>query len=126
MRKTIQRQMLLEAVAALNHPTASEVYAFIREQYPNISMGTVYRNLNLLAQKGELRILHIPDSPERFDLLTTQHYHMRCKKCGEIINIDTDYLAEIDEKISRATGVRIDHHQIFFLGVCKNCRKDSI
>ena len=70
-----------------DHPTADALYTSIREQFPNISLGTVYRNLNLLVDLGEIRKLSCGDGTDHFDYDTSPHYHFVCKECGKIMDI---------------------------------------
>lgn len=121
-RHSIQKQMILEALRKLDHPTAQEVLEEVRKQYPHISMGTVYRNLNILSDTGVLKKLSSYDSPERFDIQLHPHYHMKCTRCGRIINIDEDYMEEVDRKIEQSTGFSIESHSIFFKGICPSCK----
>ena len=70
------------------HVTANEVYEFIKEAYPTIGKGTVYRNLDMLIEEGVLRKVEVPDGPSRFDFTLEKHYHVRCVKCGEVSDVD--------------------------------------
>ncbi|MFR5732276.1 MAG: transcriptional repressor [Clostridium sp.] len=67
-----------------DHPTADAVYASIREEFPNISLGTVYRNLNLLVELGEAQKLAFGDGKDHFDADTSLHYHFVCRSCGAV------------------------------------------
>lgn len=122
-RYSIQKQMVLDALQVLDHPTARDVVAEIKKTYPHISLGTVYRNLNLLVEDGIVRRLIFPDSPERFDIQTYDHYHLRCINCGTIVNIDGAYCDDIDARIASKTGLVIESHAIFFSGLCLTCQQ---
>ena len=74
------------------HVTANEVYEFIKEAYPAIGKGTVYRNLDILVEEGALRKVEVPNGPNRFDFTLKNHYHVRCIKCGEIFDVDMDQI----------------------------------
>ncbi len=88
-RNTIQRQLVISAVRSLsNHPTAEEVYNRIVLDYPDISKGTVYRNLNSLVDSGLLRRVSVPSSADRYDHMLTKHYHVQCMKCHRFMNVD--------------------------------------
>ena len=85
MRNTIQRSIVLSAVRALKtHPTAEEIYREINAAHPNISRGTVYRNLNVLAEQGTILRVLIPDAADRFDFNTVGHYHFRCREWDRV------------------------------------------
>ena len=106
-----------------SHPTADDVYAHMRQQFPNVSLGTVYRNLNLLAECGEIRKLSFTNGPDHFDYVTAPHYHFICKCCGRIYDMPEDVSKVIFEAASeKAPGV-IDSHELVFYGVCNECLK---
>lgn len=122
-RHTIQRQLTLDTVQALmDHPTADEVYENIRLKYPDISKGTVYRNLKDLAETEQIRKISLPNEADKFDHISKPHYHMRCPKCGELVDINMEYMKELDEKIMQLTGLELEGHEIFFKGICLNCK----
>lgn len=73
-----------------DHPTADAVYMSIREEFPNISLGTVYRNLNLLVDLGEIQKLTCGNGPDRFDADTSPHYHFVCRHCGAVSDLKMD------------------------------------
>ena len=90
--KTLKYSRQRESIKAClmgrkDHPTADALYTSIREQFPNISLGTVYRNLNLLVELGEIRKLSCGDGTDHFDYDTSPHYHYVCKKCGKIVDL---------------------------------------
>ena len=82
------------------HVAANEVYEFIKEAYPTIGKGTVYRNLDILVEEGALRKVEVPDGPNRFDFTLKNHYHVRCVKCSEIFDADMDEITEFAGKNS--------------------------
>jgi len=126
-RYSAQKMMIENALKELDHPTATEVYEYIRESYPNISLGTVYRNLGLMAEAGE--ILRIPsgDAPDRFDINIHEHLHVTCTKCGQVFDAQCDkledFLRKIDKFLEESTGVHIEDRTMLFQGVCSHCRK---
>ena len=107
-----------------DHPTADQVYLSIREEYPNISLGTVYRNLNLLVELGEIRKLSFGYGPDRFDADMTAHYHFVCKECGSIEDLSLEAFSHLNEKAQQHCNGHIDGHLIYFYGICKNCLKN--
>jgi len=121
-RNTVQRQIIFEAVKKLHtHPTVEEVYAQIHKNHPTISKATVYRNLRLLAERGAIGQVSLPDDVDRFDERTDQHYHFRCKICGELFDVDVEYLAGINETVRQKYGFQVDEHDVVFRGTCKKC-----
>lgn len=124
-RNTIQRQLVIAAVRFLaDHPTAEEVYDRITMEYPDISKGTVYRNLNSLVESGLLGKVSVPSGTDRFDHILARHYHIKCTKCGKFSNVDNfDYFQDLDDKVAAVTGYKMEHHDIVFNGLCPECQK---
>ncbi|MFY9175803.1 MAG: transcriptional repressor [Caldicoprobacterales bacterium] len=126
-RYSAQKMMIENALKELDHPTATEVYEYVRESYPNISLGTVYRNLGIMAEAGE--ILRIPSgqAPDRFDINIHEHLHVLCAECGQVFDAEghqlEDLLGKIDKLLEESTGVHIEDRSMLFQGVCSQCRK---
>ncbi len=119
-----QRKLIYDAVKEnYTHPTADAIYNELKERLPSLSLGTVYRNLNQLAESGVILRLHLGEGADHYDCQTVDHYHMRCTNCGELIDIMVPHFSEIDERIERLTGNRISGHQIVFEGVCERCQR---
>ena len=106
-----------------DHPTADMVYTAIREVYPNISLGTVYRNLNLLAELGEIVKITTPEGADRFDGCTHPHYHVLCMKCGSLTNLEIEGGMPFDDMAKKHFGGIIESHEAMFFGVCEKCIK---
>ena len=122
-RNTIQRALVLKAVQSLhNHPTSADVYEVVRERHPNISRATVYRNLGVLANRGEVLRVEVPNGADRYDFLNKPHYHAKCRVCGGVFDIDMPYQHDIASYVSDAHGFAIEHHEIIFDGVCAECQ----
>ncbi len=121
-RNTIQGQLVLNAVRQLgNHPTADDVYNYVVQMHPNISKGTVYRNLNSLAEDGILVKISVPDAADRFDHTLEKHYHIKCMNCKEFVDVNLDYMQELDDKVAESTKYKILSHDVVFKGICHNC-----
>lgn len=109
-----------------DHPTADVVYTNVREQFPNISLGTVYRNLTLLADLGEIARLHVGDGVDHFDGDTSPHYHFVCTCCGSVIDLDAPALKALDAlEGTDMDGHRIERHIAYFYGTCRDCCSTS-
>lgn len=122
-RNTIQRTFVLEAVNKLRcHATADEIYSEIVREHPTISRATVYRNLNLLAEMGEIRRLEIPGSADRFDHIPERHCHVKCEKCGRLFDVDMDFVSGLESGIRDAHGFDFTGYDILFHGVCPGCK----
>ena len=109
-----------------DHPTAEVVYENVRMVYPKISLGTVYRNLTLLSETGEILRLRLGDGVDHFDADTSDHYHVLCNGCGCVEDLDMKgKKLSIDTSILPYDGT-ITGHIIYFKGICKNCnQKDA-
>lgn len=106
-----------------DHPTADTVYMHIREEYPNISLGTVYRNLSLLTQLGEIQKITAGDGADRFDGNPKPHYHFICTECQCVLDMELDEMNNINEIAARNFDGSIAGHLLNFYGICGNCKK---
>lgn len=122
-RNTVQRALVLEAVRSLhNHPTSADVYEAVRRKHPSISRATVYRNLGVLADRGEVLRVEVPNGADRYDHLNQPHYHAKCRLCGRVFDIDMPYRDDLVDGVDDAHGFSIEGHQLVFTGVCADCR----
>ena len=124
-RMTPQRRVILEALRKSgNHPSADRVYELVREKLPHVSMGTVYRNLETLAEAGMIQRLELGPGPRHYDAGIKEHYHIRCLQCGNI----EDTLVELPSGLDRAarikTGFQVVGHELEFVGYCPGCAKN--
>ena len=108
-----------------DHPTADTLYMSIREEVPNISLGTVYRNLNLLVDMGEIRKLSCGNGPDRFDADIRPHYHFVCRECGEVEDLTMETSEHINELAQQFCGGHVESHITYFYGVCEHCLKKT-
>jgi Fur family peroxide stress response transcriptional regulator len=117
-----QREAIKNYLMQTNeHPTADTVYRYIRNEYPNISLGTVYRNLNLLAQQGEILKIDCQDGCDHFDGNVKPHNHFLCTRCGRVLDLDMESIDYINEIAGANFAGKIEGHEMFFYGVCPNC-----
>ncbi len=124
MRLTTQRQIILEELGKVtSHPTANEVYDMVRKRLPRIGLGTVYRNLELMAESGIILKLEVGGTQKRFDATVTPHYHIRCSSCGKVDDIDLEVQQEINEAAAKTCNYKILGHHIEFSGICSECLK---
>ena len=121
-RMTRQRALILEALRNVtSHPTADEIYGMVREKMPRISLGTVYRNLDLLTSSGEIMCLDRAGAQKHFDGNPNPHYHVRCKRCGSIGDVHTAPALPSFSGID-ASGFTIENMEVEFTGLCDSCR----
>ena len=125
-RNTIQKDLVRNAVYEMKrHVTANEVYEFIKESYPTIGKGTVYRNLDILVEEGALRKVEVSEGPNRFDFTLKNHYHVRCVKCGEVSDVDMDEIPDLMKKIHDTHGIEFLDYDISCKGICQKCRGEA-
>lgn len=123
-RMTRQKKLILEILRSTkSHPTADWVYEQARKQIPDISLGTVYRNLGVLKKAGEILELSFGSTFSRFDGNPDNHYHFVCEVCGLVSDVDIPVEEGLEEKAARETGARINSHRLEFYGVCPQCQE---
>ena len=123
-RLTSQRKMILdELMKTKSHPPADFIYEKVRRKLPNISLGTVYRNLELMAKNGMIVKIETPDGQKRFDYNTEPHPHFRCENCGKIEDIPLDLSApEPDPSDPWVKSRKIQSATLHYQGLCSDCR----
>lgn len=126
IRETSQRRVILEELAKLKtHPTANEVYDIVRKRLPRISLGTVYRNLELLSESGLIQKLELAGTQKRFDGTVSNHYHIRCIKCGRVDDLDLPAINLINDTAITVCDYKVLWHRLEFAGVCPECRSNK-
>ena len=122
IRNTPQREIVRQAMHEnYSHPTAEEIYEQIHLKHPNISFATVYRNLNLLAQQGEIFRLHMPEGPDHYDYTTSPHYHFLCRQCNRIVDAEIPFEENFDHYCP--PGCKTESHILTLIGLCPECQK---
>ena len=125
-RMTRQRKVILEELQKVNtHPSADEIYEMVRKRLPRISLGTVYRNLEILSETGEIQKLKLGCTLKRFDGIADNHYHIRCLQCDRVVDAPVDFDPGIDHEIKHATDYQIIGHKLEFIGICPECLKNQ-
>ncbi|MDR0646801.1 MAG: transcriptional repressor [Elusimicrobiota bacterium] len=127
MRYSKQREIILNALKANPvHPTADYIYDLLKKNNPELSLGTVYRNLNLLAKIGKIKCLKGFDTKEHFDHNTFDHCHIKCSVCGIIEDIILPKaLAKHLDNLKKETDFKINGCEILLRGKCKKCKTDK-
>lgn len=117
-----QREAIKEYLSKTKeHPTADIIYMNIREDYPNISLGTVYRNLNLLVEMGEVLKVNGMDGSDRYDGSTHRHYHFLCNKCQKIQDLEMESIDHIKDIANKNFPGKVEGHVTYFYGICNEC-----
>jgi len=121
---TRQRKIILEELRKVKtHPSADEIYEMVRLRLPRISLGTVYRNLEILSELGEIQKLQLSGALKRFDWDTNKHYHIRCVRCNRVDDAPIAPLNQIEDELYEATVFEIIGHNLEFVGLCPECSK---
>ncbi len=124
MNYSKQREIIFDTLQEnVVHPTAEYLYTKIKEKDPRISLATLYRNLNQLAENGIIKKIDGLENSSHFDHNTHEHYHFICKKCKRVFDIDADVAPELIRKTEELTDFVIENHDIVFSGICKDCRQ---
>ncbi|MBN1574989.1 MAG: transcriptional repressor [Chitinispirillaceae bacterium] len=122
-RKSKQREKIVQILRQTRvHPTADWIYETVRKEMPKVSLGTVYRNLNVLIEQGHVQKLSLEGTIDRFEAKITPHYHLICEKCGSVQDFDMPHPGDINMKAQAFCDFRINRHRIDFYGVCKQCQ----
>lgn len=124
-KRSKQREAVLKVLCnTVSHPTADWIYRQVREVIPNISLGTVYRNLSVLAEDGLLIKLDVGDGIDRFDACCAPHYHFVCDCCRKVSDIAIPYTEELDEAAEKLASLKIRKHELIFYGLCAECKNN--
>ncbi len=125
-RMTNQRRIILEELRKVDtHPTVDELYTLVKARMPHISLGTVYRNLDLLAEMGEVLKIDSAGNMRRFDGRVEPHRHVRCHVCGRVADVFTDGKDEPGIGSLRVPGFKITTVRVEYDGICEECERKS-
>lgn len=130
MQPVLKRSKQRDAIVTFlmtrkDHPTADTIYMNIKKEFPNISLGTVYRNLALLSDRGDIIKLTYEGGADRYDANVDPHYHFICQECGEIMDIDMEAIdLKIKDEAAGNIPGQIDQSVVYFKGICKKCLKN--
>ena len=125
MRYSRQRELIKEVVFSTNaHPSADLVYDKVKKTFPNISLGTIYRNLKQLSKIGTIRTIY-DGSVARFDWNTTSHNHFKCIECGKMTDIEIDSPNTSTKRKLDNNGFDIHDVEITFIGICKEHKNNK-
>ena len=121
LKHSKQRDAILtELRSRKDHPTAEDLYFTLKAEMPNLSLGTVYRNLNMLASDGVILKISF-EGADRYDGNKELHYHFQCLECGRVTDVDMPTFDDINSKAQAYAKGRIDTHELIFSGVCDEC-----
>ena len=123
-KRSKKRDTILQGIRCTDcHPSAEWIFKQVKPVYPDISLGTVYRNLSLFEQNGDIIAVATVDGQKRYDATTKPHTHFICECCGSVIDIETRQSDKaLYDKIDSDYGFSVNYHNLTFYGKCKNCK----
>ncbi len=123
VRFTPQRQAILEFLLRTDtHPTAEDIYQYVKAKFPGVSLGTIYNTLNMLKEHGHILELSYGDMSSRFDGHAKNHYHIVCSECGKVVDYHRP-LIQLEQEAEEMTGFQVMGHRLEFYGICPGCSK---
>ena len=123
-RKTRQKELIKRILCSTTcHPTADWIYSQARSEMPNISLGTIYRNLNLMKEAGEILELDYGSNFSRYDGNPEPHYHFSCLKCSNVYDLELKPQTQLNKKLEEE-GFEIQSHRLEFQGLCPRCKSN--
>ena len=125
-RRSRQRERMLELLKSTEaHPTANWIYSKLRREFPDLSVGTVYRNIGILVEQGLISRIAFGSTFDRLDAKTTPHYHLICEKCGSIADLEVPPDNRLNALPGKSLGFQVHRHEIEFYGFCSICMKKA-
>ena len=128
-RNTLQKGIVSDVFSSMtNHPSAGMVYDAVHEKYPGISRATVYRILAEAAEEGVIQRLKLCEANDRYDITLGKHYHVTCRCCGAVADVELELELDLDgiqEKAEGNQGFLVDGYHVEFSGICEECRKQQ-
>ena len=122
-RYSKKREAILSAIRSTDvHPSAEWVYQTLKPAHPDLSLGTVYRNLTLFQQQGMIQSVGVVNGQERFDGVTAPHSHFICCCCGAVMDLHSASLSpDLDRRVGEEYGLAVERHELTFYGRCQSC-----
>ncbi|HPJ43485.1 MAG TPA: transcriptional repressor [Spirochaetota bacterium] len=122
-RKSRQREKILEILRNTKcHPTADTIYLEMKDEFPDLSLGNVYRNLNILVETNTIKRLDFGSTFNRYDGNCETHSHFICEKCGEVSDLEINENFNPEDFIKNSNGKKVKNFTLEFSGICENCR----
>lgn len=127
MKYSKQREALLTLLRSTrSHPSADWLYENLREEFPNISLGTVYRNLAVLADNGEIIKIRTSSNKEHFDGFVHKHHHFVCRGCDKIMDVSIDGIENAEKQAAQKLQATVEDSSLVFYGLCRECSKKQL
>lgn len=124
VRYSRKREAILRLLRTTkSHPTAEQIYRELKSEYPDLSLGTVYRNLRFFVDHGEVQSVAVVNGQERFDGNIESHPHCVCDRCGAVIDVSPREIPSLEVMLDTETGFQVEGYELIFHGLCSKCRK---
>lgn len=107
----------------VEHPTAEKIYKELKPTYPAMSLATVYKSVEVLARINAIQVINMGEDSFRYDANTAKHFHIKCMKCGKVMDAPSQDLQPLVEGLEKKTGFTITDHRVYFYGICPDCQK---
>ncbi len=126
-RYSKKREAILDAIRGTDcHPSAEWVYRRLKPSHPDLSLGTVYRNLMFFRERGDIQSVGVIRGQERFDGITTPHSHFVCERCGAVLDLPGVTPEDVSPALSEQYGFTVNRRELTFYGTCKTCQNNHI
>lgn len=117
-----QRDAIMDVLTnTRSHPTAAWIFDQIKTRFKNLSMGTIYRNLNILVEQGKVKRLDAGSTFDRYEANIGDHYHFICEKCGRVIDVDVPFNLSLHDIVGKDIAAEVKSHRMDFYGICAEC-----
>jgi len=125
-KRSKQRERMLALLRSTDaHPTANWLFGKLKKEFPNLSMGTIYRNIGILVHQGLIGRIAFGSTFDRLDANVSDHYHFICEKCNAIIDLDLPVVRGLENQIPASKGFEVHRHAVEFYGLCPKCAKKA-
>jgi len=125
-KRSKQRERILELLGQTeSHPTADWLYQKLKKEFPTLSLGTVYRNLNILVEQKLIQKLPFGSTHDKYEVIKSPHYHLVCENCGSVQDFNMPQYTDINEQAQRMSHFNISRHRIDFFGTCEKCQSKN-
>ena len=125
MRMTPQRQLVLDAVRALQHATPEQICEYVQRRAPAVNITTIYRSLDLLEGLDLVRHTHLGHGAPSYSTQAHEHVHLVCHRCGEVTEVPTEELTELTERLRHRLGFVLDPSHLALSGRCRHCTEQD-
>jgi Fur family transcriptional regulator, peroxide stress response regulator len=125
-KRSKQRERILALLRSTDtHPTANWLFGRLKKEFPNLSMGTIYRNIGILVDQGLIGRIAFGSTFDRLDANVTEHYHFICERCDAVIDLRLPIERALDKQVPASEGYKVHRHAVEFYGLCPKCAKKA-